>query len=163
MMSACVLVLELSFSPRIRYVLRNSYLDLDLKRGIAQHSLHRFKPKAQTLGLQVYKYRLLWGLKSLTGTYFGLFGAPGKVKSHQRFYIPTPGYQTLMQIPPKQPFKRDSVRTSVWETGRPSPEPYLPIKRCFRGLRTEDPDGSHTQLCYIALPAPPIGFRVYRV
>ena len=35
-------------------------------------------PGSQTLGLQVYKYDLLWGLKSVNSTYFGLFGAPGK-------------------------------------------------------------------------------------
>ena len=30
-----------------------------------------------SLGLQVYKYDLLWVLKSVNSTYFGLFGAPG--------------------------------------------------------------------------------------
>ena len=30
-----------------------------------------------SLGLQVYKQYLLWGLKSIYSTYFGLFGALG--------------------------------------------------------------------------------------
>ena len=30
-----------------------------------------------TQGLQVCKWYLLWGLKSMNRTYFGLFGAPG--------------------------------------------------------------------------------------
>ena len=32
-----------------------------------------------TQGLQVCKWYLLWGLKSINRTYFGLFGAPGLV------------------------------------------------------------------------------------
>ena len=33
--------------------------------------------EAVILGLQVYKYYLLWALKYIDMTYFGLFGAPG--------------------------------------------------------------------------------------
>ena len=33
---------------------------------------------SQTQGLQVCKWYLLWGLKSVNRTYFGLFGATGK-------------------------------------------------------------------------------------
>ena len=33
--------------------------------------------RVYTQGLQVCKWYLLWGLKSINRTYFGLFGAPG--------------------------------------------------------------------------------------
>ena len=33
---------------------------------------------AKTLGLQVYKQYLLWGLMSIKAIYFGLFGVLGK-------------------------------------------------------------------------------------
>ena len=38
----------------------------------------RIRMLGLTQGLQVCKWYLLWGLKPINRTYFGLFGAPGK-------------------------------------------------------------------------------------
>ena len=40
--------------------------------------------KPEPLGLQVYKYCLLWALKYISMTYVGLFGAPGERFQHAR-------------------------------------------------------------------------------
>ena len=50
--------------------------------------IHRHIYQSIPLGLQVCKYYLLWGLKYVNMTYFGLFGAPGYIHGSKLLFAP---------------------------------------------------------------------------